>query len=128
MKLYNHKNEKGQALVEFALIFPVFMLLLFAIIEFSRLWETTNVVTSAAREGVRVASVTAPSLAQVTSAANNILNASNINNGTVTVTGPNDSDQVIVTVSVNYVPITGNLIPGLNQMTITRQSIMRWEG
>ena len=74
------KCQKGQALVEFALVLPIFVIVLFGIIEFARLWETVNILTSAAREGVRVAAVTPPDAARVTTAANNILNAANITN------------------------------------------------
>jgi Flp pilus assembly protein TadG len=110
------------------LVLPIFIILLFAIIEFARLWETVNIITSAAREGARVAAVTAPDPAQVTNAAQNVLNAANVQNTTITITGPNAANEVIVTVTCNYNPITGNIIPGLGPMNLTRTTIMRWEG
>lgn len=51
------KTEAGQALVEFTLILPIFLLLLFAIVDFGRGFYTWVLVTNAAREGARVAAV-----------------------------------------------------------------------
>jgi hypothetical protein len=50
-------HTRGQALVEFALILPVFVLLIVAIFDFGRVvWATTS-VTNAAREAARYAIV-----------------------------------------------------------------------
>lgn len=51
------KTEAGQALVEFTLILPIFLLLLFAIVDFGRGFYTWVLVTNAAREGARVGAV-----------------------------------------------------------------------
>jgi len=118
------KSQKGQSLVEFALVLPVFILIFFGIMEVSRLWETANVLTSAAREGARAAAVTAPDVNRVQIAAQNILSAANISNATITVSGPNTSDEVIVTVSIYYTPITGSIIPGIGIFSISRTTTM----
>ncbi len=121
-------DQRGQSLVEFALVVPVFVTILFGIIEFSRMFETMNVVTSAAREGARVAAVTAPDGSQVQSAAQSVLNAGGVGgNATITVGGPGSGNMVTVTVSINYTPLTGSIIPGLSSMQITKSAVMRWE-
>ena len=51
------KARRGQALVEFALVLPVFLLLIFGIVDAGRLIYTYNTVANAAREGARVAIV-----------------------------------------------------------------------
>jgi Flp pilus assembly protein TadG len=51
------KTEAGQALVEFTLILPLFLILLFAIVDFGRGFYTWVLVTNAAREGARMAAV-----------------------------------------------------------------------
>lgn len=51
------KTEAGQALVEFTMIMPLLLLLLFAIVDFGRGFYTWLVITNAAREGARVAAV-----------------------------------------------------------------------
>lgn len=48
------RKQKGAALVEFAIIVPVFVLLIFGIIEFSLLLYNKGIITHAAREGARV--------------------------------------------------------------------------
>jgi Flp pilus assembly protein TadG len=50
-------GRRGQALVEFALIFPVLVLLLLGIFEVGRLVFAYNTLGNAAREGARVAAV-----------------------------------------------------------------------
>jgi hypothetical protein len=51
------KGEKGQTIVEFTLIFLLFLMLLFGIAEGGRLVYNFGIVSQAAREGVRYASV-----------------------------------------------------------------------
>ena len=51
--------RRGQALVEFALVLPVFLLMLFGTIDAGRLVYLNSTVAQAAREGARVASVEA---------------------------------------------------------------------
>ena len=52
-----HARSRGQALTEFALIAPIFFLLLFALIEFGRVVYTIQMLNNAAREGARYAIV-----------------------------------------------------------------------
>jgi len=47
--------RKGQAIAEFVIVLPVFMLLVFGIIEMSGAWRTFQVVTNVVREGARQA-------------------------------------------------------------------------
>ena len=46
-------SQRGQALVEFALILPVILLLVMGMLEFARAWNLHQVMTDAAREGAR---------------------------------------------------------------------------
>jgi hypothetical protein len=50
-------RSRGQTLVEFALVAPLFFLLLFSIIEFGRVVYYSQVLNNAAREGARYAIV-----------------------------------------------------------------------
>jgi Flp pilus assembly protein TadG len=45
--------RRGQALVEFALVLPVMLLLVVGMLEFARAWNLHQVMTDAAREGAR---------------------------------------------------------------------------
>lgn len=53
----NLQEQKGQSLVELALILPIIVLLLFGTVEFGRVFYSYITVTSAVREGVRQAAV-----------------------------------------------------------------------
>jgi len=44
-------DQKGQALVEFALALPLLLLLVFGVLEFGRAFKTKIILTNAAREG-----------------------------------------------------------------------------
>jgi Flp pilus assembly protein TadG len=57
MSRFKGWGERGQGLVEFALVFPILVLLLFGIVDFGRAIYAYNTVASAARDGVRVAVV-----------------------------------------------------------------------
>jgi hypothetical protein len=50
-------RSRGQALVEFALVFPIFLLILFSIIDFGRYVYYVQILNNAAREGARYAIV-----------------------------------------------------------------------
>jgi Flp pilus assembly protein TadG len=50
-------KENGQAVVEFAVILPVLLLILFAILQFGLIFNNYIQVTAAAREGARKAAV-----------------------------------------------------------------------
>jgi hypothetical protein len=50
---HNRLNRKGQALIEFALILPLVLLLVVGMLEFARAWNLHQVMTDAVREGAR---------------------------------------------------------------------------
>lgn len=56
------KGRAGQAMVEFALVVPIFLLLVIGVIEFGRAWNLQQTITDAAREGARRAVVFDPTL------------------------------------------------------------------
>ena len=54
------RDESGQALVEFALITPILLLIILGLVEFSRAWNTQQVLTDTAREALRNSVVANP--------------------------------------------------------------------
>jgi Flp pilus assembly protein TadG len=113
--IYDRRNgipedgSAGQAIVEFALVATVFFILLFGIIEFSRLMFMYHHVGNVAREGSRYASVHGyDSLANATAAdiENHVKSISTVdpNNLTVTTTweNPNHNPKSWVRVEVIY--------------------------
>jgi len=57
MRRRSKQRSRGQALVEFAFVVPIFLLLMFAIIDFGRYVYYVQVINNAAREGTRYAIV-----------------------------------------------------------------------
>jgi Flp pilus assembly protein TadG len=53
----HRRRRRGQALVEFALVLPILLLMIFGIVDAGRLIYTYNTVSNAARDGARVAIV-----------------------------------------------------------------------
>lgn len=53
--LSHASNERGQALLETALVLPIILAVAVGIFEFGRAYQTVQVMTNAAREGARVA-------------------------------------------------------------------------
>ncbi len=60
-------RERGQAMVETAIVIPILLVLMFGIFEVGRAYETWQVLTNAAREGARM-SVTPSSVEATTTA------------------------------------------------------------
>ena len=54
-------GEKGQNLVEFAMVVPIFLILVFSIVDFGMGFHAWITVTNAAREGARIGAVGADS-------------------------------------------------------------------
>jgi hypothetical protein len=46
--------ERGQSMVEIALILPIFLIFVFAVMEFGRAWSAKQSLTISAREGARI--------------------------------------------------------------------------
>lgn len=47
------RSDDGQAVVEFALVFPILLVLILGLVEFARAWNIQQVLTDAARESLR---------------------------------------------------------------------------
>ena len=60
------RNERGQALAEFALVLPLVLLFIAGIIEMGRAWNIKQAVTDAAREGARYTVVKDPDITSLT--------------------------------------------------------------
>ena len=57
MRRRRMRARRGQALVEFALLSPILMLIVLGIVEFGRAWHTFQTLTDATREAARIAVV-----------------------------------------------------------------------
>ncbi len=52
------RDQRGTSTLEFIVVLPLLLFVWFGIVELSRAWHTLNIVTTAAREGARVGTVT----------------------------------------------------------------------
>jgi Flp pilus assembly protein TadG len=100
--------RRGAALVEFAVIAPIFLTLVGGMIELGRAIVVVQHLTNASREGARIAGYdTTTSASTVTSAVNTYLTNERISGATTTVSPSSlssiaDGTQVSVTVSIAY--------------------------
>lgn len=107
------RRNRGQSVIEFALVLPLLLVVLFGITEFGRAWMTVNILTSAAREGCRLAVVTAPDVPGVTARVTTVCNSAGVTPTSVTCVGPlsNDPDRkVTVTVRADFQIIPGTIL------------------
>jgi Flp pilus assembly protein TadG len=101
------KNRLGAAVVELAVVLPLFLLLVLGMIEFGRMLMVQQILTNASREGARRAVLDKATTSEITTAVNQYLANSGINGATVTVS-PNPpssaayGEPVSVTVSVPF--------------------------
>lgn len=58
------RESRGQALLEFALLLPLLLLLVLGIVEFGRAWNLTQVISDATREGARRAVIADPTITE----------------------------------------------------------------
>ena len=146
-RLRRHPRERrGQAFVEFAFVLPILALMLFATVDFSRMFLTMLAVTNGAREGARQGVVYANCTDTTGANANSIQNRVKANtdgavawslvtpvisyfNGSVTPTpigtGTAVSGSAIkVQVSTSYEPITPLVGPIIGNPNISASSFM----
>ena len=130
-------NERGAAAAEFALLLPVFLMILFGIIEFGMIMYGREVVTNAAREGARAGIVQGPpkrTSGDITTIANSYLTGTGVNQADVTFTpagvGLASPNTLTVTAVYNYnflIPYIPNVLGVPNPLVITTQAVMRHE-
>jgi hypothetical protein len=131
------KQRRGAAAVEFAIVAPVFFVLVFGMIEYGRMVMVQQVLTNASREGARVGVLDPPtgqmSLPQVTTTINNYLTSAGITGATITTTPSEPStaaygQSVTVKVSVPFSKVSWLPTPiWLGGKTLSASTVMRRE-
>jgi Flp pilus assembly protein TadG len=130
------RHRRGAAVVEFAIVAPVFFLLVFGMVEYGRMVMVQQVITNAAREGARVGVLDGSTYSDVQTAVNNYLTAAKISTTftTITVTPNPPSSQttgspVTVSVSIPFSKVSWLPTPlYLGSTTLSATSVMRREG
>jgi hypothetical protein len=136
MRAKRKPRERGQSLVETAIIFPLLLLLLAAVVDFGRAFDAYIVLTNAAREGARWGSVN-PELTvdevqqivveDVLGSGTNVTDWTSFATGNVTVIGQEaGSEEVTVIVTYEFRLWFAGLI-GFDTVTLSKTSVMpRW--
>jgi Flp pilus assembly protein TadG len=127
------KNRRGAAVVEFAIVAPVFFLLVFGMIEYGRLVMVQQILTNASREGARFAVIEGHTESDAAEVVENYLTSASIN-GTPTVDvtpgGSGSNQTVTVSVSIPFGQVSWLPSPMFvsSTMPLTAVSVMRREG
>lgn len=79
------RNRQGAAAVEFAIVAPIFFMMIFGMIEFGRVIMVEQVMTNASREGARVAVVDGSTSAGTKTVVSNYLSSAGISGATILV-------------------------------------------
>jgi Flp pilus assembly protein TadG len=105
----NEPRDRGAAAVEFALVLPVLLLILFAIIDFGRLLNAQITLSQAAREGARLGALgVAPAtvVSRTQAAMGTITPVVTVNTGTACPANAGASVDAVVIVSYVFTFIT----------------------
>lgn len=118
-------SDRGAAAVEFALLLPVVLLIIFAIIDFGRMLNAQIVVSQAAREGARAAALidVNAGTARVKEATRNSDLVSSTITGCPGAAAPSANASAQVTYSFSYITPLGFMI-GSGAKTLTARSVM----
>lgn len=124
-------EERGAAIVEFALVLPILLLVLWGIVDIGRAFYTLNTLASAVREGARAGAVMA---VRPDNSANTATIRTTVGNAFAPIGPPLDpakvgvavndiTRQVTVTATYDFAPLVlvGWTFP------ITRAATFRWE-
>jgi Flp pilus assembly protein TadG len=135
------EEREGQALVEFAMVLPMLLLLVLGLFEFARAWNVQQVMTDAAREAARrgvVATTPAPDSASVISTVNDVLRRAALDPSKSTIEvstqgGFPGGRGTPMTVAISYpyeFVYVGRLLEwatGQSQITLRTSAVMRKE-
>jgi Flp pilus assembly protein TadG len=126
------RRRRGAAAVEFAIVLPVFVILVFGMIEYGRMVMVQQVITNASREGARRAVLDGATTSAVQTSVTTYLTNASISGGSTAVS-PDPSaaasgDPITVTVSIPFSSVSWLPSPMyLGGKTLTASTTMRRE-
>ena len=108
-------DKDGQSIIEFALVLPILLLVLFGITEFGRAIMISNILSTAAREGARLfvpASTPRHTPDEVIARVDTVLVAARLRlaNRSITIDTTSLSECVKVTVTYNFQVLSGKIL------------------
>lgn len=129
MRRLRDRSDRGASAVEFALVLPLLLILLFGIIDFGWILTAEVQLSQAAREGVRLQALQLPNYDIRAKAAAPMLKGMTVTPGGSTcsaTSGPTDVTKVTTTWTADGLIITG-FIPGI-PTTYSQTAEMRCGG
>jgi Flp pilus assembly protein TadG len=133
-------RRRGAAAVEFAMVAPLFFLLIIGMIEFGRMVMVQQVLTNAAREGARKAVLDGSTASDVVTTVTNYMKGAKItvttSNVTLTPSDPTKTvfgDPITVQVSVPFSQVSWlpssmlSMFTTQSDITLSAQAVMRRE-
>lgn len=124
MKTQTKRSQLGQAITEFALVIPIFLALLFGVLEFGRAIYQWHTMFEAAKEGVRAAAMSiSTATADIQKVGSDTVTA-NINGRfaikSITVNVPADmtTDPINIHIESDFTGVVGALIPSLTNVPL----------
>ena len=128
-------RRRGAAAIEFAIVAPVFFMLIFGMFEFGRMLMVQQVLTNAARSGARIAVIDGASSAEVISTIQEYLDNASIDPQDVTISvNPSNlsqtdtGDAITVSLSVPFTDVSWLPSPWfLSNRTLQASCTMRRE-
>jgi len=127
-------DPTGAAAVEFALVLPLLVMILFGIVEFAAAWHARQLITNAAREGARTAVIGNAMMpaAELEDSVRQVVERSagpmiDLLNLTVTMEGVGvaTSETAAVTLDYIYTPLVGLVLRA--PITLSTTAVMRNE-
>lgn len=125
-------GTRGQALIEFAVVASLFALLCGGVIEFGRVWSAAQLLNAAARDGARLAAVTAKNSrksvveSRVVSTASPYFQSKDLSVRIQTGKGAGNEPTVTVSATGTLTTLFGNLLFGTT-VDLSRSVTMRDE-
>ena len=125
-------GTRGAAVVEMALVLPLFLMLLFGIIEFGWIFMVSHALTGAAREGCRTATLAGATDAQIAGKVDRFMQGARISASTYELvithaTAVDPTEVVIVKVPYSRVSLLGSFF-GVRDFYLEGYAAMRKEG
>jgi hypothetical protein len=129
------RNRRAAAAVEFAVVAPVFFLMIFGMIEYGRMVMVQQVITNASREGARLAVLDGASKTEIETRVDEYLTSASIDTTLAVVevlpdppTNAAFGDPITVTVSIPFAEVSWLPSPMyLGGKTLTATTVMRRE-
>ena len=123
-------NSRGNAVIEFALVLPILLLVLFGITEFGRAIMTKNILFTAAREGARLAAVSPLSDSlSVQGRVTNILDAANVDAKQITIVYDSATRSIQVSVTNDFEVLSAGILGSfIGVFELRGVTSMRYEG